>query len=190
MPALQLDPASTALVLIDLQNGILGLPLAPYSAEHMIERSNQLIQSCRRAGIPVMFVHVLLSELRYPTADKLSFDPTATPPASASELSPKLDRQPADLVITKRQWGAFYGTDLDLQLRRRGVRTIILCGITTNFGVESTARAAFDQGYGLIFAEDTTTSVDVQAHQSAIMGVFPYMGKVRKTSEIVEALEA
>ena len=189
MEPLQLNPSSTALVLIDLQNGILAMPLAPYAAESMIERSNALIQACREAGATIVLVHVLLSELRYPTADRLSYDPSAPPaPAIASEFSHRLNRASSDVLITKRQWGAFHATDLDQQLRRRGIRTIILGGITTNFGVESTARAAFDRGYQLIFAEDATTSIDAQAHQAAMAGVFPFMGRVRTTAEIVMAL--
>jgi nicotinamidase-related amidase len=118
-------------------------------------------------------------------------DPNAPPPpAIASELVAELDRQPADLVITKRQWGAFYGTELDQQLRRRGIQTIVIGGIATNFGVESTARAAFDRGYELVFVEDAMTTLSAEAHKFAIEAIFPRMGRVRTTDAVLQALEA
>jgi nicotinamidase-related amidase len=95
--------------------------------------------------------------------------------------------QPGDLVVTKRQWGAFYATDLDQQLRRRSIRTIVLGGIATNFGVESTARAAFDRGYELVFAENAMSSISAEAHHFSVNNIFPLMGRVRSVEEIVTA---
>jgi nicotinamidase-related amidase len=92
--------------------------------------------------------------------------------------------------VTKRQWGAFYGTDLDLQLRRRDIRTIIMAGIATNFGVESTARDAQERGYELIFAEDAISSMSVEMHRFPVENIFPVMGRVRSTEEILGALKA
>src|ERR1041384_346787 len=97
---------------------------------------------------------------------------------------PELERPPTDVVITKHQWGAFYGTELDLQLRRRGVRTIVLCGIATNFGVESTARDGWERNYAIVFAEDAMAGVSAEAHQFAISTIFPRIGRVRSTEEI------
>ena len=115
--------------------------------------------------------------------------PGALPP-DWSELIPELNRQPNDLVILKRQWGAFYGTDLELQLRRRGLSTIILCGIATAFGVESTARDAYERGFEQVFAEDAMTSRTAESHTNAIANIFPRIGRVRSTAEIVAALRA
>ena len=105
-----------------------------------------------------------------------------------SELIPELDRQPGDIAVLKRQWGAFYGTDLDLQLRRRGVTTIVLCGIATEFGVESTARDAYERGYEIVFAQDAMTGRSAQSHANAVERIFPRIGRVRQTEEIVGAL--
>jgi nicotinamidase-related amidase len=82
----------------------------------------------------------------------------------------------------------FYDTGLDQQLRRRRVRTILLGGIATNIGVESTARAAFDMGYELIFVEDAMSSISAEAHQFAVKHIFPRMGRVRSTQEVVAEL--
>ncbi len=90
--------------------------------------------------------------------------------------------------MTKRQWGAFYGTDLELQLRRRGIDTIILCGISTNIGVESTARNAWELGFNLVIAEDACSAASAEQHQSSMTHIFPRIGRVRSTEEILTAL--
>jgi nicotinamidase-related amidase len=191
MPFLNLVPASTALVLIDLQNGIAGLLLAPHTGAEVVERSARLASSFREKGATIVFVRVSMTELQHLPADAPARDPNAPPPpADASELVAQIERQEGDLLITKRQWGAFYGTELDQQLRRRGIRAIALGGIATNFGVESTARAAFDRGYELIFVEDAMTSVSAEAHQFATGVTFPRMGRVRTTEAVLSALQA
>jgi len=109
-------------------------------------------------------------------------------PPEWMDLIPELDRQPGDIVVIKRQWGAFYGTDLDLHLRRRRISTIVLCGVATEFGVESTARDAYERGFEQVFAEDAMTSRTTESHTNAIANIFPRMGRVRSTAEIVAAL--
>lgn len=102
-----------------------------------------------------------------------------------SELGPK----EGDIVIAKKQWGAFYGTELDLQLRRRGIDTIVLCGIATNYGVESTARFAYEYGYQQIFAEDAMASRSAEMHNASINYALKRMGRVRSTEQILQALK-
>ena len=131
----KLDAGRTAIVVIDLQKGIAGMPGgAPHSKPVVIANTVRLLTAARQAGAQPVLVHVGGSadgaDRLHPTADQqMRF--TGTPPLDWSELIPELDRQPGDIVILKRQWGAFYGTDLDLQLRRRGLATIVICGIAT-----------------------------------------------------------
>jgi nicotinamidase-related amidase len=189
MTSLQFDPKSTALVLIDLQHGIVGRPLAPHSAADAIARAAQLADALRAKGGTVAYVRVDMAQVLHLPVDAPTRDPSAPPPpAIASEIVPESGYQPTDLLITKRRWGAFYGTELDQQLRRRRIRTIVLGGIATNFGVESTARAAFDRGYELIFVDDAMSSVSATAHEFAVQNIFPRMGRVRKTEQVLEAL--
>lgn len=98
--------------------------------------------------------------------------------------------RPGDHRVTKKQWGAFYGTDLDLQLRRRGIRTLVLCGISTCFGVESTARDAYERGYEQVFVEDAMASRSAAEHEHTVTRIFPRMGRVRVTAEVLAALAA
>ena len=105
-------------------------------------------------------------------------------PANWSEIVPELERKDNDFVITKHEWGAFYGTELDLQLRRRGITHIVLGGIATNYGVESTARDAYEHGYNLVFASDAMSSRLASDHDFALARIFPRIGRVRLTSEI------
>jgi nicotinamidase-related amidase len=192
MTSLQFNPKSTALVLIDLQQGIAAMTTAPHSTSDVVARSAKLAAALRAKGGTVAYVRVDMAKaafmLRLPV-DAPSRDPNAPPPPPAvSQLVPDSGYQTGDLLITKRQWGAFYGTELDQQLRRRAIRTIITGGVATNFGVESTARAAFDRGYELIFAEDAMSSLKAEAHGFAVQNIFPRMGRVRTVEEILKAL--
>ena len=191
MSDLDIDIARTALVLIDLQNSNVKRDLAPYTAEQVVGNCVLLAGEMRDRGGMVIFVRVLVDELQLPPADAPLRKPgTPAPPPDASLLAPEAQVQAADIVITKRQWGAFYGTDLDQLLRRRNIRTIILGGIATNFGVESTARAAFDRGYGVVFVEDAMSSMQADMHKFACEHTFRVMGKVRKAQHVIDALQA
>jgi nicotinamidase-related amidase len=186
---LSFDPQSTALVLIDLQNGVMSRTTAPYTTGEVMARCVELADALRKRGSTVIYVRVDVNDILHRTVDAPGRDPNAPPlPASASELAPGCGFESGDLVVTKRSWGAFYGTDLDQQLRRRNVRTIVMGGVATNMGVESTARAAFDRGYDLVFAEDAMSSLAAEAHEFAIKTIFPRMGRVRSTEEILKAL--
>ena len=94
---------------------------------------------------------------------------------------------PGDIVVHKRNWGAFYGTDLDLHLRRRGVTTIVLAGIATNFGVESTARDAWERNYAVVIAEDACTTASADLHKVAIEVILPRISRIVKTADVTLA---
>jgi nicotinamidase-related amidase len=188
---LKLEPPKTALVVIDLQRGIVGFPAAPNAAGDVVARSAKIADAMRAAVGLVVLVHVT------PSADgKDGLRPiTDNPPqargpmpADWAEIVPEMGPKPGDIVITKRQWGAFYGTELDLQLRRRGIDTIILCGISTTMGVESTARDAFERGYQLVFAEDAMSAREAAEHQATVSVVFPRIGRIRSTADVLAAL--
>jgi nicotinamidase-related amidase len=191
MANLDLNSERTALVAIDLQHGILTRQLGPHAASAVIANSVQLANAVRAKGGLVVWVRVELTAILYLPADAPTAPPKGSPPppADASELSAELAIQSGDVIVTKRQWGAFYGTDLEQQLRRKGIRTVIMSGIATNFGVESTARGAFDRGYELVFAEDAMTSLSAEAHAFVVGNIFPRMGRVRATADVVKALQ-
>jgi nicotinamidase-related amidase len=109
--------------------------------------------------------------------------------ADWSEIVPEMGSEESDFIITKKQWGAFYGTDLDLQLRRRKIETIVLCGISTNIGVESTARFAYEYGYQQIFVEDAMSSRSAEEHNFTIKITFPRLGRIRSTEDVLASLE-
>ena len=189
-----LDPDKTALVLVDLQRGIANRTTAPHPAASVVQRAAMLAAHFRERKAAVVLVRVRYSA---DNRDRLRLPVDAPPPASIlspdfSEFMPELRHQDSDIVIDKKQWGAFYGTDLDLQLRRRGIDTLVLGGIATNMGVESTARDAFERGYALVFAEDAmSTSLQAEgAHAFAIGNIFPRIGRVRSAEEVRKALVA
>ena len=184
-----IDKGKTSLVVIDLQKGITAQPSRPYTAQEVIVNAAKLVNIFRRNNMPVFLVHVNSTK---ETMLNVISDQTFSRPLAVSpdwdEFVPELTPTPSDVVITKRQWGAFYGTELDLQLRRRKIDTLVLCGIATDYGVESTARFAYEYGYQQIFAEDAMASRSDEQHYAAINFVFKRIGRVRKTNEILEAL--
>jgi nicotinamidase-related amidase len=188
---LDLDPKSTALILIDLQRGIVSRQLEPHSAADVVSRSAQLAERLRKAGGTVVYVRVDMSKVLKLPVDQTWGDPNAPPPPpEASELVPEAGKQPGDLLITKRQWGAFFGTDLEAQLRSRGITTVVLGGIATNYGVESTARAAAGLGFALIVVEDATSTMSAEMHRFPFQYIFPRLGRVRSTQDVLDSLGA
>jgi len=187
-----IDKKSTALVVIDLQKGIAspGRALAPHAVEVVVGNAAKLAGAFRENGMPVFLVHVVSSpaDRLNVTADEPGWRPGTPWAAGAADFVPEIGPKEGDLIIAKRQWGAFYGTELDLQLRRRGMKTIVLCGISTNYGVESTARFAYEYGYQQIFAEDAMSSQSEEMHRAALQIAFRRIGRIRPTEEILQAL--
>ena len=181
---MQLNAKTTALVLIDLQKGVLAMPVVPHAAADIYERSMRLAQLFRNAGALVVRVRVSFSS---GLVD--AFRPPVDQPTNYVELPPGWDELPepfpaSDLLITKRQWGAFYGTELDLQLRRRAVRCIVLGGIATNIGVESTARSAAEHGYELVIPEDLCSSAGAEMHAFSFKHILPRLARITTSQAI------
>ena len=190
MQPINFDPTTFAFVVIDLQKGIVSYPSAPHEASAVVANAAALAAAFRAKGSLVFLVRVT------PSSDgKDALKPLVDAPmqrgsmqADWAEIVPELGPKAGDLVITKRQWGAFYGTELDMQLRRRGIRTIVLCGISTNIGVESTARGAYELGYDQVLVEDAMTARSVEEHEMSCNVIFPRLGLVRKTAEVLAAI--
>jgi nicotinamidase-related amidase len=188
----KLDPRTVALVLIDLQQGILPYAQGPYTGAQVLAKGAELAARFRTQGSPVVLVRVgfapdFADALKQPV-DRPSPRPAGGLPANWWDLPAELASVPSDILITKRQWGAFYGTELDLQLRRRGITTLAMGGISTNIGVESTARAAYEHGYAVVLAEDAMSSGDAAHHRFAVENIFPRLGLVRSTAEVLAML--
>ncbi|MFJ6080213.1 hydrolase [Streptomyces sp. NPDC092369] len=189
MTVTALDPR-TALVVIDLQAGIVGAPTQPYSGEEVVARTARLADAFRDRGLPVILVRVSFAA---DGADALSgrteaAGRTGTPPEGWDRIVGELAGHEGDITVTKRNWGAFHGTDLDVQLRRRGVTQIVLTGIATSIGVESTARAAYEHGYHVTLATDAMSDLSAEAHDNSVERIFPRLGERGTTAEILELL--
>lgn len=186
--SLSLDKSRTALVLIDLQKGIVGRETKPYPTSRVVENAARLVEKFRENKMPVFFVHV---DTRGSFPLKLATDSTLPRggelPEGWAEFVPELGVTEDDFVITKHQWGAFYGTELEQQLRRAGVDTIVLGGIATTYGVESTARFAYEFGFNQVFPEDAMTDMAEESHHAAVEYVLKRIGRVRTTKEVLEA---
>ena len=187
---LEVVKLKTALVVIDLQKGIAQFPTAPYDSKTVVANAARLADAFRKNNMTVFLVHVVMGDAdRLKPVSDASFQMRGPPQNDWAEFMPEIGPRESDIIITKKQWGAFYGTELELQMRRRGLDTIVLCGISTIYGVESTARFAYEYGFQLIFAEDAMGAQTAEAHNNSVNYVFKRMGRVRSTQEILDALE-
>lgn len=182
MPLTQID-AVPALIVIDLQKGFAGLPLA-HPAGEIIGRSAQLARAFRKRRLPVVLVNVAgrapgRTEAGPP---KLSFPPDWT------ELVPGLEQQPGDYAVTKHRVGAFSGTSLEEILRKHGVTQVFLTGVATSAGVESTGRSAHDLGYNTVFVVDAMTDRDAEMHRHSAEKIFPRFGETTTTESALKLL--
>jgi nicotinamidase-related amidase len=187
MAELQLDPKKTALVLIDLQNAIVGINPVPHTAAQVVENSKKLADVFRAHGAPVVYVRVDLNDFMKLPVDQPHNQGDKPLPAAASEIAPSAGFQPGDILITKRHWGAFAGTDLEQQLKSRGIDTVVLTGISTNIGVESTARQGTGLGFAFVLVEDACSAQDAEQHRYVFEEIFPRLTRVRTTGEVLAA---
>ncbi len=186
---LTIEARTSALVLIDLQQMIVGRELQPHLAKDVVARCARLAEKFRETGGMVVYVRVDLGNMLQLPVDQAMRDPKApAPPASASELVPEAGYREGDVLVTKRQWGAFFSTDLEQKLREKGIKTVVIGGIATNFGVESTARASAGLGFATVLVEDAMSSMSAEAHGFAVKNIFPRLGRVRSTEEVMGAL--
>ncbi|MET8811427.1 hydrolase [Streptomyces sp. NPDC004549] len=184
-----LDPR-TALVVIDLQRGIVGMQTQPYAADDVVARSVELAHAFRARELPVVLVRVSFA------ADGADAVPGRTErqprglafPEGWDVVVDELSGHDGDITVTKHNWSALFGTDLDVQLRRRGITQIVLTGIATSIGVESTARDAYAAGYHVTLATDAMADSDAEAHTNSVERVFPRLGESGTTAEILELL--
>jgi nicotinamidase-related amidase len=184
VPLSTVDP-HIALVVIDLQKGLSAFP----AFAEVVSRTADLAAAFREHDLPVVLVNVAGMASGRTDAGS-SLPPDFTPPAEWTEIVDELNPQPSDVRVTKMQIGAFHRTGLDEALRERRVSQLVLAGVATSMGVESTARAAHEHGYHVVFALDAMADRDEQAHRNSIERIFPRIGEVSSSAEIVPALKA
>ncbi len=184
MPLTALDP-NTALIVIDLQKGIVNGNFI-HPIREVIDRTRTLIDVFRAQNLPVVLVNVAG---RAPGRTEQGPRMIASLPEGWTDLLPQLDQQPGDLVVTKRSWGAFPTTDLEEQLKARGVTQVVVTGVVTSTGVEATARQAYEQGFNVTLAVDAMTDLNKEAHDYSIRNVFPRLGETGSTQEIISLLK-
>jgi nicotinamidase-related amidase len=175
--------AKTALIVIDLQKGIVAMPVVHPIAE-IVQRASALADAFRSHGLPVVLVTVGGgSPGRTEQARR-----GGQLPAGWADLVPELNRQPEDHTLTKMNWGAFTNTGLEEHLKTLGVTQVVIAGVATNIGVESTARHAHEHGFNVTLAIDAMTDLDPDAHAHSVTRIFPRLGETGTTLEIIDLL--
>jgi nicotinamidase-related amidase len=183
MPITAIDPR-TALIVVDLQKGIVGLPLA-HPVHDAVANSRRLADAFRERGLPVVLVNV---DGGAPGRTEQG-RPNMPFAAGWTEIVPELGQQPGDIAVTKRSWGAFATTDLEQQLKALGVTQVVVTGVATSIGVEATARQAYEQGFNVTLAIDAMTDRSAEAHDRSVADVFPRLGERGTTDEIIALLD-
>jgi nicotinamidase-related amidase len=184
MTASSLD-ANTALLVVDLQKAILGLPAA-HPIDGVVNKAVALTEAFRARKLPVVLINADgMAPGRAERARQLRAFP-----AGWTDLLPELKRQPTDHVVTKRTWGAFTGTDLENYLRQSGVTQVVVAGVATSAGVESTARHAHELGFNVALAVDAMTDLDADAHHNSVARIFPKLGETATTEQLIGLLDA
>ncbi len=183
MPLTKLDTIA-ALIVIDLQKGIVGLPTV-HPASEIVSRAAQLARAFRERGLPVVLVNVTGGS---PGRTDVARPKFAFPP-DWTELVPELEQHSDDHIMSKQRVGAFIGTSLDDYLRGRGVTQVFLTGVATSSGVEATARSAYDYGYNVVLVVDAMTDRDADAHRHSIEKIFPRLGETDTTDNVLKLLQ-
>ncbi len=184
MPLTILDP-NIALIVVDLQKGIVnGNFIHPIGG--VVDQTRALIDAFRAKNLPVVLVNVAG---RAPGRTEQGPRSSLTFAEGWTDLLPQLDRQPSDIAVTKRSWGAFATTNIEAQLKARGVTHVVVTGVATSVGVEATARQAYEQGFNVTLALDAMTDMREEAHEYCIRIVFPRLGETGSTQEIISLLD-
>jgi len=184
MAVTTLDP-KTALIVIDLQNGIVAMAGADAVSE-VIANAARLAEAFRSHGLPVVLVNVIPSAVPRRTEQVRSLP---TLPEGWADLVPQLNTQPTDHCITKHTWGAFSDTGLDGWLKAQGVTQVVMTGVSTSIGVDTTARQAFEAGFNVAFAIDAMKDMSDEAHAHSLTRIFPRIGETGTTQEIMVLLK-
>jgi nicotinamidase-related amidase len=183
VPVTTIDP-DTALIVVDLQAGLAGLPTV-HPFDDVVAHAAALAGAFRARKLPVVLVNVaggVAGRTERSRGGPREF------PEGWTDLLPALNRQPADKVVTKFSWGAFHRTDLAEYLSGLGVTQVVVAGVSTSSGVESTARQAYEHGLHVTLATDAMTDLDPAAHDNSVGRIFPKLGETGTTGEILALL--
>ena len=184
MPITTLDP-KTALIVIDLQNSMMAAPTV-HPMPQVVKQASLLADAFRRHSLPVVLVNVSGGA---PGRIQAPRPPALERAADWNAILPQMNQQPSDHLVTKRAWGAFTTTDLDARLKGEGVTQVVICGVATSIGCESTARSAHELGYYVTLAIDAMSDPNADCYTNSVMRVFPRLGETGTTAEIIKVLD-
>ena len=180
---------NTALVLIDLQNGIVNSPVV-HPIKNILANAIKLVEAFHKANLPVVLVNVKSVNAAWQkTRKEISRPASSTPPSDDwFEIVSEIKTQPNDIFITKHTWGAFFETALNEELKKRNITGIVIGGVATSIGVEATARQASERAYNIAFAKDAMTDLNMDAHENSLKYIFPRIGEIDTTENIIRLL--
>jgi nicotinamidase-related amidase len=177
-----LDPV-TALIVVDLQSGTVRNPTV-HPIEGVVASAAAVLAAFRSRGLPVVIARVDGTP-----AGRNSYGGGASAwPAEMTELVPEITVTAEDVSLTRRAWSVFSGTELHEQLAALAVTEVVLVGLATSFGIESSARDAYDLGYSVVVVTDAVSDMRAEAHENSVARIFPILGDTATSAEIVALL--
>ncbi|MGD0523713.1 MAG: isochorismatase family cysteine hydrolase [Polyangiaceae bacterium] len=189
---LVLDPRTTALLVMDMQSGI--VDMVPDDKEALLTRTAKLLDAARKASVRVVYV-VVGFRAGYPEVSprNASFAPIResgrfAAGSAGTEIHPALAPRAEEVVVTKHRVSAFAGTDLDMILRANGIETLVLAGIATSGVILSTTRQAADADYRLVIVEDACADRDAEVHRVLLEKVLARQATMAKVADVAGAL--
>jgi nicotinamidase-related amidase len=176
---------NVALIVVDLQKGVVGLPGAPHPIAPVVERAAELAEAFRGRALPVVLINTT-GGAPGRAAQQWS---RGQLPSDWAELVPELNRQPSDILATKKTWGAFTNTGLGERLKALGVTQVVVLGVATSIGAESTARQAHELGFNVAIVSDAVTDLSPEAHENSLTRILPRLSEIGTTQEILDLLQ-
>jgi nicotinamidase-related amidase len=178
---------NTALILIDLQNSVIGLPVV-HPIDEILDNANKLIAAFREKNLPIIIVNVKPKDAAWIKSRKEVKMPPHSDDENLYKITDRLGTSSDDIFITKHTWNAFFETSLNDELRDRDITGIVFGGVSTSIGVEGTARAASELGYNISFAIDAITDRTKEAHERSVQFIYPRLGEIGNTQEIIQMM--
>jgi biuret amidohydrolase len=197
-----LSPGRTALINVDMQNCFVeGTPISAPEGPALLQRVNRLSAACRKAGVLVIHTSIVLRSDGSNAGVLSQFSPAVRDgilckDSPTAALHRGLVVSEGDILLDKPRFGAFYGTDLELILRSRGIDTVIISGVATNVCCETTAREAAVRDLHVFFLSDGTATAamggasaeELQKATCATLGFL--FAQVLTVDEMIQKLEA
>ena len=193
-------PQHTAVLVVDVQPLFTAMPLVP-ALDEVLPRMRRFLAAARAAKVPRVFIRHVMPEGQWTAVwqqqhagrirpDGSTLKAALAPDSPANAFAPGFAPEPDDLVVVKTRYSGFVGTELAALLRARGIRTVVLVGLTTDICVGSTARDAFHHEFHTVTLADCTAERTLARHEAGLASLAACFGRVCAAEEVLATWQA